>query len=89
MEGEQEGEAGEDEMEEGGVGMEGLAEEERVEGAGGEGLEGRGTAADRPRCRWETGADDQLATSSSDVESSISGSPESDPESSVPCLSSQ
>ena len=89
MEDVQNGEAGEDEMEEGGVGMEGLAEEERVEGAGGEGLGGRGTAADRPRCRWETGADDQPTALSSDEESSIGGSPESDPESPVSCLSSQ
>ena len=89
MEDEQKGEAGEDEMEEGGVRMEGLAEEERVEGAGGEGLEGRGTAADRPRCR-EAGADDQLTASSSDEESSIGGSsPESDSKSPAPYLSSQ
>jgi hypothetical protein len=90
MEDVQRGEAGEDEREEGGVGMEGLAEEERVEGAGGEGLGGRGTATDRPRCSREAGADVQFTSSSSDEESSIGGSsPESDSKSPGPYLSSQ
>ena len=90
MEDEQKGEAGEDELEEGGVGMEGLVEEERVEGAGGEGLGGRGTATDRPRCRWEAGADVQPTSSSSDEESTIGGSsPESDSKSPASYLYSQ
>jgi hypothetical protein len=90
MEAVQKGEGGEDEMEEGGVGVEGLAEEERVEGAGGEGLGIRGTATDRPRSRWEAGADDPLSPSSSDDDSDIGGSPpESDSKSPVSYLSSQ